>query len=175
MKTCNRCEKQKPRAAFSKNCRAIDGLQGRCKECDALSHQEFIAANPGYAAKMQAARRELARIGARLGDWDTYARLRLTAIRKRAQRTGIDFTLTTADLIPLYKAGCALTGYQFSSLSKERSPLSPSIDRIDSSKGYTPDNIRAVCHALNVGMNEWGFEKIAPLWKAAINHSAGPL
>lgn len=110
-----------------------------------------------------------------MGSWEKYARLKLTATKKRAQKRGIAFSLTPQDVIPLYEAGCALTGYQFSRIAKERSPLSPSIDRIDSSKGYTPDNIRVVCYALNIGMNDWGFEKIAPLWKAAINHAAGPL
>ena len=39
-----------------------------------------------------------------------------------------------------------------------------SLDRIDSSKGYTVENCRLVCTAVNLAMNEWGedvLERIA--------------
>ncbi len=175
MKTCTNCNETKPPELFSACRKNPDGKQYHCKACNAAAHREYVDANPGCEARYQEARREGARLLANLGDWDKYARLRLAAMRKRAQKRGIDFELKPEDIVPLYEAGCALTGYQFSNLAKDRSPLSPSIDRIDSSKGYVRGNIRAVCYALNIGMNDWGFEKIAPLWKAAIEHSAGPL
>lgn len=42
-------------------------------------------------------------------------------------------------------------------------PFTPSFDRIDSSKGYTADNTRVVCLALNLAMNQWGEENIRRL------------
>jgi hypothetical protein len=38
------------------------------------------------------------------------------------------------------------------------SPYAPSLDRIDSARGYEIDNIRWVCVAVNFMMNQWGDE-----------------
>lgn len=32
----------------------------------------------------------------------------------------------------------------------------PSIDRIDTTRGYTPDNVRLVCAAVNLALNQFG-------------------
>lgn len=45
---------------------------------------------------------------------------------------------------------------------------SPSIDRIDSSKGYVYSNIRIVCFALNAFYNTWGEEAVQPIIDALI-------
>ena len=54
---------------------------------------------------------------------------------------------------------CAVTGIKFdlsASDGKGKRPFYHSIDRIDSSKGYIPTNIRVVCLAANVAMLHWG-------------------
>lgn len=55
---------------------------------------------------------------------------------------------------------CALTKIEFQ-IPQERtggkaSPFAPSIDRIDCDKGYTKDNVRLVCIAINYALNEFG-------------------
>ncbi len=52
---------------------------------------------------------------------------------------------------------CELSGISFQYF-KEINFASPSIDRIDSSKGYTYDNIRIICWGLNSLFNSWGEE-----------------
>ncbi len=62
---------------------------------------------------------------------------------------------------------CEVTGmpFNYEKTSNSRTPpFSPSIDRIDSNKGYTMDNIRIVCVATNFAMSNWGaevFDKLA--------------
>lgn len=52
---------------------------------------------------------------------------------------------------------CEVSGLPFNfEVHGKRRPFAPSIDRIDSSVGYTPTNSRLVCFAVNVGMNCWG-------------------
>lgn len=54
---------------------------------------------------------------------------------------------------------CAVSGVQFSLEKVGDSmvrPYAPSIDRMDSSIGYTRGNVRLVCHCINLMMNEWG-------------------
>jgi hypothetical protein len=42
----------------------------------------------------------------------------------------------------------------------------PSIDRIDATKGYTYDNIRIVCSAANCGLGKWGEAAFVRVLKA---------
>lgn len=51
-----------------------------------------------------------------------------------------------------------------------RHPFAPSLDRIDSSKGYTLSNTRLVCVASNFCMNQWGDGVIHELVQAAMKH-----
>ena len=56
---------------------------------------------------------------------------------------------------------CELTGIPFifeTRLNGHRNPYSPSLDRIDSTKGYTKDNCRVILWALNMGFADWGQE-----------------
>lgn len=69
---------------------------------------------------------------------------------KRAKRDGLEFSLTTDFLHALWqkqKGKCALTSVEMGFIGQKW--LSPSIDRIDSTKGYTEDNVQWVCWRAN--------------------------
>lgn len=54
---------------------------------------------------------------------------------------------------------CEVTGLPFSwtrYAKRTIRPMAPSVDRIDSSKGYTRDNVRLVIFAANCAMGSWG-------------------
>jgi len=56
--------------------------------------------------------------------------------------------------------------------SKERHPWSASIDRIDSSIGYTKENCRITCLAANLAMSTWGEKVLIKMAKSiALKHS----
>jgi hypothetical protein len=78
--------------------------------------------------------------------------------KKRAKKNQVEFCLTYPKLlIDFPNASCSLTGIPFSATKKfKRNPFAPSIDRIDSTKGYMPQNIRVVACCVNNAMNEWG-------------------
>lgn len=83
------------------------------------------------------------------------------ATRKNARRRNIPFDLSPDDFVALVlktQGRCMLTGivFNFSKAGGERRPWYPSIDRIDSRKGYTTTNCRIVCVAVNLAMNVWG-------------------
>ena len=50
-------------------------------------------------------------------------------------------------------------------------PFAPSLDRISSQGGYTADNVRLVCIAVNFGMGQWGEELYLTFARAAVEHS----
>jgi hypothetical protein len=90
--------------------------------------------------------------------------------RRRALRKRVPFSLTKDDVRQMWdEAGgkCALTSLPFDETNTARfarRPWVPSLDRKDAKLGYTKENARLVCTAINFAMNSWGeenFEKVA--------------
>jgi hypothetical protein len=88
----------------------------------------------------------------------------LPAAEKRAKRKRQPFALSREDLraICLRSSGCCeVTGLPFSMTghgSSKMRPFAPSLDRIDSARGYESGNCRLVCAAVNIAMFSWGEE-----------------
>ena len=51
-----------------------------------------------------------------------------------------------------------------------RVPCRPSLDRIDSARGYTRNNCRIVLYWYNIAKAEWGEDLVISLMKAAVRH-----
>ena len=49
-----------------------------------------------------------------------------------------------------------------------RNPFAPSLDRIDSSKGYEFENVRVVIYAINSAINEWGLDLYLQIAERAV-------
>ena len=65
----------------------------------------------------------------------------LSGAKERAAENGRQFTLTIGDIrIP---PTCPITGVQFFD-EDGRVINSPSLDRVDNSRGYTPENVRVI-------------------------------
>ena len=99
--------------------------------------------------------------------WPKYSRV-FTQARSNAKRRGIPFTLTEADFAALVERSggrCMLTGLPFDEEYKADRirPYAASLDRTDSSGGYTPDNVRLVCAAANIALGDTGTEVFARL------------
>ena len=98
-----------------------------------------------------------------VGSKSLFSRM-LTAAKARAHRKGISFTLTRDDVAKLYSecgGECAVSKLPFTlDRSNSRAPFSPSLDRIDSTKGYTYENCRIVCYVVNMAMSDYGEEPL---------------
>ncbi len=70
---------------------------------------------------------------------------------------------------------CAISGLHFSLAEFAgvlvKHPFAPSLDRVSSQGGYTADNVRLVCIAVNFGMGQWGEELYLTFARAAVEHS----
>lgn len=88
------------------------------------------------------------------------ARTLLGRARAGAKMRGKFFALTerhVAALIERAEGRCEVSGVPFSALRIGKSaPFAPSIDRIDSAKGYSIENCRLVCYVVNIALHEWG-------------------
>ena len=88
--------------------------------------------------------------------------------RFRAHRKGIAFDLEKhlEDLQKRIDAGfCEVSGLPFN-LDGGRTWDSPSFDRVDSTRGYTHDNVRVVLHAVNSALGDWGDAKMLEIARA---------
>jgi hypothetical protein len=87
----------------------------------------------------------------------------LEAARGRARKKDREFSLERAWIEEILTIGtCQVTGIKFDmKLAKRNDNLknnsiyAPSVDRIENSRGYTPDNSRITLYAYNTGKNEW--------------------
>jgi hypothetical protein len=90
-----------------------------------------------------------------------FARESFREARKRCAKSGRNYEISPeqeARIIARASGRCELTGIRFnmSTHGARRAPFAPSLDRIRSSEGYTARNVRLVCVAVNLAMNEWG-------------------
>ncbi len=102
----------------------------------------------------------------------------LVAIAKyRANKKDIEFSLSAEFIFKKLKEGCVKTGLQFTledngSNYSNRSPTTPSVDKIDSKKGYTEDNVQIVCWAYNVAKQQFSDEEVFQFWQKVMDYHA---
>lgn len=120
---------------------------GECAPCARVSNRAWLAANP---AKVNARRRAYsaanpAKVNARMRAWCAAnpVQVMLTSARKRARRKGLEFTLQVGDVaIPSH---CPVLGVPLVRGTEH----APSLDRVDTSLGYTPGNVLVVSNRVN--------------------------
>ena len=94
--------------------------------------------------------------------------------RVRATKRGFECVLTPEVVdayIKLQNEQCALTGLEFDYTTDQKyraRPLTPSIDRIKSDKGYTYDNIQIVCSMVNRAKNEFSQDLFDAMCRARV-------
>ena len=141
MKTCIRCGETKELTEFYKQVRNRDGLHHYCRTCCIAYTSEYNKNNP--------------------------EKRMLCAAKHRAKKKHLDFTITVEDIvIPEF---CPLLGIKLVNCHGQNLGVgkgflvqdgAPSLDRIDNSKGYTPDNIWVVSFKANKIMNVATYQEI---------------
>ena len=146
VKQCNICQEEKELINFSVNKASKDGLQYRCRSCDnkyqTKRRDNNKEATLSYGRKYQAKRRQ---------DFEFRLQMLLRASKQRAALKQREHTLTLEDIKELYPADgkCPVFGITLEFNSAGFRETSPSLDRIDSSKGYTRDNVQVISWKAN--------------------------
>lgn len=96
--------------------------------------------------------------------------------RERSKIRGWDFTITREWLRRKLEAGvCEATGLAFANGNYKGAghsdPFSASLDRRDSTKGYTPENCRLVLWGLNMALSQWGDHVYAEIATAYLSNN----
>ena len=81
----------------------------------------------------------------------------LARARERSKHKGWEFSITKEDIVIPEK--CPLLGIIIIPKAKDRCH-SPSLDRIDSSRGYTPDNIQVISSRANTLKNNASLQEL---------------
>lgn len=168
---CRACNSAKGKAHYALNAQKyLDMQRERLRSKEGAKKRseyssEFYAKNKnrwvGYRAAQKAKENSDA--------WARSGRM-LIWIRRRAAQSGMDFDLTREWISQAVESGaCAVTGIKFDLGRDEMlrfQPWSPSVDRIDSSRGYTQDNCRVVCWIYNMAKSEWSDDVVMTFAKA---------
>ena len=128
IKNCSRCNEEKDIVQFYSDRKKIDGLESCCKQCNKNGRDKY------------------------LNTLDGYVKINFCSLKCSARKRKIEMDITVKDIIELYdrqKGRCALTGIDLI-ISHEKIPMKLSVDRIDSSKGYSVNNIQLVVKILNL-------------------------
>jgi len=160
MKKCHKCKEEKPFSAFSKNSVASDKLQSRCRACD-KKYQE------ARRVKFKEEQREYGRnyVAQKRKDPDWRLVQLLHQAKARSRSKGLEFDLTNEALKDKYPADgkCPVYGFYLEWGNSGFREKSPSIDRIDSTKGYTKDNIQIISWKANRLKADFTLEDIETL------------
>jgi hypothetical protein len=145
-KVCGWCKIDKPLTDYTKNRAASDGLQYKCRACD-LAYQakrrvENYEQNLEYGRQYQKNRRK---------DHNYRLQMLINASKQRAKDKDREHTITVEDIKNIFPVDgcCPIFGMKLEFNSAGFRENSPSIDRIDSKKGYTPDNIQIISWKAN--------------------------
>lgn len=134
-KRCTDCRVVKPFSDFHKHAGAMFGYNTICKECRVLISKKRWK-DTDYRYKM-------------------YSRA-----KGRAKRKGREFTISLDDIVIPEK--CPVLGTELD-IDAKTPAQSPSLDRIDSSRGYTPDNIIVMSWRANMLKNNMTEEECEAL------------
>lgn len=125
---CVKCKKLKSGTDFSyiKKTPSL-GRRDTCKTCGKKEyHQKFL-----------------------MKSWkDDAKKILLYNSKKRAKNSNLEWNLTREDLI--IPSHCPVFGFELKREDKKTWRTAPSIDRVDNTKGYTPDNIIIISRRANI-------------------------
>jgi|LakMenEpi03Aug12_release.lakeMendotaPanAssembly.Ray.scaffolds.fasta_scaffold496383_1 hypothetical protein len=169
-KQCSKCRLVKPHELFSLNKRSHDGFNNWCKEC----YKEYYYANASKINNQAKARRltnlqpytEYRRQYDKEREKGVTGKLRsmLRSSRKRAKEKGLEHTLKLEDLQGLMVSHCPIRLKKLSwedsgTQLRQYDPDAPSLDRIDSAKGYIQGNVQIISHQANTWKNSMTLEQ----------------
>lgn len=151
LKVCKNCKQEKSFEDFYWYNKNKGYKYSVCKEC--------------HKARVQA---EQWRKRPRPSHEERKARAVINGIKSRHK----DTTLTVEWLVERIKAGtCEVTGLPFklNVQGSGRNPYTPSVDRVDPTKGYHPENCKVVVWIYSAAKMNWTHEDVLILAKALLS------
>lgn len=146
VKTCNCCKVEKSISLFYKHCLTKDGCQSKCKECTKEYKKIHYEKNKVKLIKYSVdysrnnIRKQYRDLGSRF-NW---------MVKRASSRNKFEVSITPEYLQEVWdrqQGQCVYTKLPLLATANQFNTVS--LDRIDSSKGYTVDNVQLICSAVN--------------------------
>lgn len=170
-KKCKICNEVKSLDLFVKNKLCKDGRTHRCKDCETTWKQQYYENNKDYITARNIAYRK--------NNTKWYSRTLEKRVRYiiqlgigRANKKQIEWNLSLEFLTGLWEkqeGKCVYSGVPLS--YEDNHPHTVSLDRIDSSKGYTEDNVQFVCTIVNYVKQRFDETTFLQFCKSVTQHS----
>lgn len=158
MRQCAKCEQWKPFDEFHKG-------QQKCKQC--VSYYNKHVRNSSFNQEYWKINRTKIRkdVKKRIG-------LLVNQIKYRCMKKGYEFNITVEFVHCLYllqNGNCLQTGIKLEFNDIGRDMRSISIDRKNSMKGYTFDNVQLVCLFYNIAKNTLTDDEVWQMMEASVD------
>ena len=158
-KKCDHCGLEKPISEMLKKRKRsiIPGVRPMCLDCNRIKKQEAYNKSSQRILSLQRKKQENPKQRA--------SRI-FSGIKSRATEVGMEIDLTKEWVEErLYRGVCEVTGVEFSLANNSfgRNLLAPSVDRIDSAKGYTRDNCKMVIFCYNLAKSNGTHDDVAAM------------
>ena len=173
---CAKCKQLFPASMFYRDASTIHGRRYYCKPCDVAACRRY---RNGNKRKLRKARRIwYAKNKASISHHNRKYRIRHRAEtlmrsardRARIKRLAFDLDRHVLELKERLALGkCELTGITLD-IAGRKQWNSPSIDRINPSRGYTYDNVRIVCYGVNCALGTWREDKLKIIAERLLAH-----
>jgi uncharacterized protein YlaI len=160
-KYCPICDETKSPDEFYKSTKGLsaDGLQFLCSDCYNYHHSLNKGQDKNYFKKLQLSVsdefRDHINTQKRENSRKNHISTMLSNAKQRAERKGLEFSLVKEDII--IPELCPILKVPFVTGTKDNYDFTPTIDRINNSKGYTPDNIHIITNKANTMKNSADF------------------
>ena len=146
MKTCSKCKESKHLSLFFKHTQTPDGCHSWCKNCckegNKKSREKLNSTIEGRA------------------------KVFLVNAKKSALKRNQIFSLTIENIVDCWNKQFGICAYSGRNMVLNAGQLETvSIERINSSVGYTPENTILVCQAINRMKSDFGFENFYEMCK----------
>lgn len=148
-KLCYRCRKEKSLDDFNQTTTTKDKKSSYCKSCASEMIKFYRQQSPGHRLAVS-----------------------MNTAKQSARKKELPFELSTELLISLWEKQNGLCYYSGTEMIFDGSgkPESVSIDRIDSSSGYIPDNVVLCCAYINKMKSDQSIEIFTHWCSLIVNH-----
>lgn len=156
-KRCSRCKTEKPITEFyaARDRRYLHGVSCYCKSCHTVICRE------SRQKRVDDAMRAKDRV--RSHHPDVWAGRVWRKAKLRAEKKGVEFSITKEDVLALRNDVCPVLGIPMNgALGMDNAPT---IDRIDNSKGYVLGNIQVISFRANYIKGNASLEELKQLVK----------
>lgn len=168
VKRCTGCKKELPLTSYNKDSQGKTGHKPRCRECTRKAGKKYRK-TVSYKEKstIYATKKREKRGADPLKKWINTAYYNA---KRRAKLNNLEFSLTKEWLQENLAAICPLLGTLLVYNGSKPTDASASIDRKDSTGGYTPDNCRVISLRANRIKNNATQEELQRIAESLLNY-----